>query len=70
MHNVIDFDILARLLFTIYQNLYMERKHLGKFENLGKNDKYLNVYRYLDVSKLLVIQLENTDKKICNVSIV
>lgn len=53
VHNEIDFDILARLLFTIYQNLSVERKHLGKIENPGKNDKYLNVYRYLDVLKLV-----------------
>lgn len=51
MQSIIGFHILARFIITIYQKLYVKRKHLGKTDNGGKDDKYLNVYRYLDVPK-------------------
>lgn len=53
VQSTMDFVILARFVLTIYQSLYVKRKHLGKIDNSGKDDKYLNVYRYLDVSKLV-----------------
>lgn len=51
----------------------MNRKDSGKIGNSGKNDKYLNVYRYLDASKfgkLLIILLETVGEKICHVGII
>lgn len=65
--------ILVRFIFIKYLSFYVNRKDLGKIGNLGKNDKYLNVYRYLDVfkfGKLLIIILEIVGEKICYVGII